>query len=710
MTWFDELRGAAERNCAADSMREALTITDRPSLFSYRGLSFAAALLGLACSASAVQVGDVVSFAGDGGLRQVTLVQAAGERAFLGTLDGYVDALNAVLTETDRGWRMSVDDWRQAKTWVIVNADGRTSVRSCAKPRRTAGSCRRYRPPREASSESSRPLFRSIASGGLTAGWEVDSVTNEIDILVVFDRSAKLRLARMECTAETFAAEQIAKMNATLANSGLADDFRVTLAGVFNASFDVTRDCGRDEDDFLFTALENVCEGSASMWKDIRDERERLGADAVAILVDPDWTSPEEDACGTVGISCGLENDPEHGLFGPTPELLSELREYAYSVCNICAVSLNQTFAHEIGHIMGAGHSELLSPLYSSPGPQLFPYSAALMYLDPVDAGYYYTVMGYDSTDGSDYSPTYVEVPRFSSPDLCHPETGTVLGDADHDNVRSLREMYAVISQYRVNAARRETPPGPSAVWDKARTLTLVAEEDGAVAGVVQLKVGKMNKKTRRVSVSGTFTGIDGKKIAVKMQEKTLTVEDDRVAVTLTNVKQGLEFRVVITPEGASGDGSGLFLDSERTVGGALSDGAAEFRLDPDFDVGGEGAALTEFLPFEKTFQTTEKKWIFDKAAQIRLVRNRQTKVYELTVNTSSGRTNLSALKLNYTAKTGFFKGTFKAWSLANVKGRDRLMSYVVTVTGLVVDGQGVGVAICKKTGASAPVVIEQVP
>ena len=696
-------RGGLENRCGCKP-----TGGSNPSP-SARRLSIAAALLSLAGSVFAVQVGDVISFAGDGGLRQVTLARATGERSFSGTLDGYDGAFNAVLTETDRGWRMSVDDWRQKKTWIVAHADGETDVRTYAKPRRTAGSCGRYVPPREAASESPRPLFKSVSAGGLTDGWEVDPVADEIDILVVFDKSAMLRLARIECSAETFAAEQIAKMNGVLTNSGLSGDFRVTLAGVFKADFDITRDCGRNANDFLYKALEYTCERTTSEWKAIRDERDRVGADTVVLLVEPDWTVPtEEEPDGLVGISCGLENDSERGLFGPTHELLTELREYAYSVCNIRTVMADDTFSHEVGHVMGAGHSELLSPDYSDPGPQLFPYSAALMYRDPVDDEYYYTVMGYDSTDGEFASPEYVGIPYFSSPALRHHDTGSSLGDALHDNVRSLREMYAVISQYRVNAKRRGAPIEPSAVWNKSRTVSAAVVEGGSVVGAVQLKIGKMNARTRKVRVSGSFTGLDGRKTTLKQQEKTVTVENDRVAVTLAGRNLPEPFTLVIDAEAVNGIRGAAILDVTKPVGGELPGASATFALDPDFVLGAAGETVSDLLPFAETFRNGGRRWSFDKAARVKLVKNRTTGASELVVDTDGGKTNRSALKLSYTAKTGVFKGSFKVYTLAvSASGRPRLVKYTVTVTGLVVDGHGTGLAVCKKTGATASVVLQ---
>ena len=66
-------------------------------------------------------------------------------------------------------------------------------------------------------------------------------------------------------------------------------------------------------------------------------------------------------------------------------------------------------------------------------------------------------------------------------------------------------------------------------------------------------------------------------------------------------------------------------------------------------------------------------------------------------VDTSKGKTNLSAMKLNYTAKKGTFKGSFKVYALQGEgKGR-KLKKYTVKVGGVVVEGVGYGTATCKR-------------
>lgn len=409
----------------------------------------------LAVSARAVDVGEVIGFAADGGLREVTIARQLSPTTFLGGLDGYGDSLNATLVETSEGWRMEIDDWRAARIWTLVENDGDVDVTFREKPVDRRAPCRPIASASAASLSSADGALAKKSTSGYTAGWEVDPVTNAVDILVAFDKSAVRRLSKTGRKTREFAEAQVAKMNLVLANSGLGDEFSVKLVGVVNGDFDVTKDCGRDEDDYLSKAIELAAESGQEKWKALRAERDRLGADVVVILGDSCPNAGSDDEIGgTVGIAFALDGEG-HGYRVDKGEL-DDSRESAIAACNVRIVASDCTFAHEVGHIMGAGHSDRLNPRYSAPGPQLFTYSAALMYRDRVDGEYYYTVMGYDSTDGGLWSPTYKEIPYYSSPLLAHPVTGSALGDARHDNVETLRKTYAIVSQYRVNMARRE--------------------------------------------------------------------------------------------------------------------------------------------------------------------------------------------------------------------------------------------------------------
>lgn len=658
------------------------------------------ALAVAAGAAWAVEPGDVLSFAGGGGLHRVAVTTALSETSFAGTMDGYAGTLNATVVVTEDGWILNADDWKAGCSWNVVQDASGQRVACQAKPRHGRHVC--WKPTRAVASEAAEALGQRKVVAGWTDGWAADPVANEVDILIVYDRTGLAWLSSTGRTPKAYAEAQIAKMNLALANSGLAGEFAVRLCGVLESEVDVTRDCGRKQSAYLEEGLQRMVGSTGAKWKAIRDAREKTGADLVMMLADSDPGAKSVDEIGgTIGISASLENDSEKGLFGLDKAALDEHRDQAYGACNIRYVDADNTFSHEVGHVLGAGHSELLSEDYSRPGPLLFPYSCAKMYLD-VDGEYYFTIMGYNSTDGEDDSPTYKEIPYFSSPELAHPETGTALGDDRHDNVRTLRETYAIVSQFRVNASRRPTPVGPSEEWKKARTLAGVVAVDGAPTGVVQLKVGRMNARSGAVRVSGSITGRDGKKYT--LVSGSAPVRDDAVSVILSvrNREEALVAKISAKGIESLTFGEAVY-ETSSTAGGALANAT------PSVTVDASGAAelataieglQADLLPTEEAFAATATRWTFKKAALVKLVRNRTTGAYELDVNTTRDRTNLSGLKLTYAARTGLFKGSFKAYAVVESRGRPQLKKYTVRVSGFVANGKGYGQAVLTRPAA----------
>jgi hypothetical protein len=90
----------------------------------------------------------------------------------------------------------------------------------------------------------------------------------------------------------------------------------------------------------------------------------------------------------------------------------------------------------------------------------------------------------------------------------------------------------------------------------------------------------------------------------------------------------------------------------------------------------------------------------------VKWTKDKVTKEFGLEVDESGGKTNRSALKLSYVAKTGIFKGSFKAYALEEKNGKTKLVKYTVNVFGFVVDGKGIGQASIKKPVAGPWVVM----
>jgi hypothetical protein len=145
-----------------------------------------------------------------------------------------------------------------------------------------------------------------------------------------------------------------------------------------------------------------------------------------------------------------------------------------------------------------------------------------------------------------------------------------------------------------------------------------------------------------------------------------------------------------------SGNGYEM-LEAKVGADGALANGDHAFTLE-DFDLNVPGELQEDLLPDGDEFRVSGKKWTFAKNATVKVVKDKETKEYELMVDESNGKANRSSLKLTYTVNTGLFKGSFKAYALEEANGgKLKLKKYTVNVIGFVVGGEGAGLATCKK-------------
>ena len=255
---------------------------------------------------------------------------------------------------------------------------------------------------------------------------------------------------------------------------------------------------------------------------------------------------------------------------------------------------------------------------------------------------------------------------------------------------------------YRDTVEPSPTPTITADIWKKARAVNGAVFRDGKTVGVVQVKVGKMNK-SGEVSVSGTITGLDGKKLAAKGGK--VGVIGGIATATLT-VKDGTTATVTVGA-GVSGSWNGAEIRAAE-IGGNWTRTDATVQVDAT--IASLPAGTQEaLLPDDEPVLAKGGKWAFNKAATVKWTKNRESKEYELQVDESRGKSNRSGLKLTYTPKTGLFKGSFKVYALEDATGgKKRLKKYTANVTGVVVNGTGSGLAIIKRPAAGPwPVTVE---
>lgn len=550
---------------------------------------------------------------------------------------------------------------------------------------------------------------------------------SHVDILVAYDTTASAWLENDGRTAEAFAAEQVARMNVILVNSGLGDDFDVRLAGTYSGS------ATYDGADSFVNTLADLTESQDGAWKAYRKARETAGADLMMLFVNAGHSS------GEIGLSNAMmpyvgtsESDLERkwGLsFDGADEWLSQyFSAQAFGVCDIAAGDGTDVFTHEVGHIMGAGHSEYMRV---EAGPQLYTYSSAWMEQGS-DGEYYASIMGY-STTGKAGSAYYHVQPLFSSPNVANLVTGEPLGDAEHDNVRTLRNTCAIVAGFM--ASKLSDDPEPPPVTPDPVTPVVPVVADAAFAkkiivngawrdgdhtlGLVQFMVQPTKKGGS--NVSATFMGLDGKKKKIKIGKLPVSGEGGLAkAVVRDALVPGVGvLNATIWSDGSITDATLGDLGVESAEIGAAQGKTLKFFLDePLENIQGQpvlqvlestDGKLFRLLPYEDAGEPVavgaNGKWsAVAKAGKIKKVKDRQTNEVSFVVDPGpdGSKSNFSALKVTFAAKTGALKGSFTA----NVLSGTKVVKYKFAFTGVAVDGVGIGIAECKKAGISIGVTI----
>ena len=529
-----------------------------------------------------------------------------------------------------------------------------------------------------------------------------------IDVMVAYDQSAGGWLHANATDGSDLAARVVGLMNSALPATHLDEYFSFRLVGVMMsaANAEATGVTGRARYDAVCQSLADGTTGLATgAWKDVPLARDGFGADVVVMLVDSG-----EEASGTVSAgtswSMGKTKMSDISKFAP----------WAYSVCGVQFAELGHVVTHEVGHVMGAGHSDLL---VEDPGPQLHPYSSAYHFVDG-EGVKRHTIMGYSHTSSSDFG--YEPYPAFSSSEFTTPD-GYPLGDALHDNTRTLRETCAVVSNFRRSIAGNgnegSLPPTPAAKFTAKTTVVgNVVGADGASAGIVQLTVMKTDKNGQS-RVSAVFFGIDGKKKVAKPAKVAVSLSNG-VAVAGPAV---LEVKGVPTPLvvtiGAGGILTGTFgaYAVKRAESIAVLSEAPRFRVVgmPDAidgmgvlnDVEGGGKAY-HLLPDGDGvgFSVAGKKWVFAKTAVVKYAKDRTSgqTILVVDVGKDGSKSNLCGLKLSVDARTGVFKGFFTVYLTSGTADNSKMKKMKFKVSGVVVDGAGRGRASCK--GADVTVVL----
>ena len=250
--------------------------------------------------------------------------------------------------------------------------------------------------------------------------------------------------------------------------------------------------------------------------------------------------------------------------------------------------------------------------------------------------------------------------------------------------------------------AKAQTVTGAVVMFDKAYSRV----------GTMQVKAGKVNKKhgTLRVSAVATLL-VDGRvrRFTASGVLAALDAQGRIPPVTLTFKEPIGAMTLEMSPDGLFTFKNPIYAMASATVGGALKGGErGTFRL-ASCNLAVPGEVQYDLLPYEEAFEVVGGKWKFAKAATVKWTKSRETGEFVRVVDVSRNKTNRSSLKINYAAKTGIFKGSFKAYVLEDARnGKKRLKKYSVNVAGFVLDGVGIGKATGRQSaGGPWPVTVE---
>jgi len=366
-----------------------------------------------------------------------------GGESFLGEVSGYDGVKNAVVLQTEEGLTVDIQDFANSRVYTIVSTAGGVTVNEIDP------SLNAVTPTTPVSPElpsKNRALLSSPALGSTP-----DQASTLVDVLVAYDTPAATWARQNGGGITNFATMAVQKMNTVLENCGLSSSFRYRLVGVMT----VAAEGGTDLNGVL-AATRN----GTGAWASIKAKRDEVGADIVSTFIDTG------SASGTTGLGYSLENTP-----------ISSFSEWPYNVCAVRAVSSSHTMTHEVGHNIGAGHASAVDPAQISPGPQLYDYSAGY-YFTGSDGKKYHTIMAY-YYDG--FGNNYTAVPYFSSPNISY--MGTPVGDATHDNVRTIQNTYLEASKWRDQVIPMSYDvyfsPGDGATFTESITVTLTPGKAG---------------------------------------------------------------------------------------------------------------------------------------------------------------------------------------------------------------------------------------
>lgn len=256
-----------------------------------------------------------------------------------------------------------------------------------------------------------------------------------------------------------------------------------------------------------------------------------------------------------------------------------------------------------------------------------------------------------------------------------------------------------------------DEPFDPMVAYKRSQSVNALVDGLDGYMGTAKITVGKINSKTRKVKVSASLSLFTGSKTSASL---TVVPNENGTLTGTFKFKSPvgpMEFTIGYDDESKTllveADGEEASLEvGDVVLGGVLDTEEMFFSADI-----GEAEPLDNYdfvvdPPMgEPVYVKKGTKFSFDKVPSIKYKKYREDGEtwYELVGLDDEVKTNVTGLKLSYTKTSGAFSGSFKVYASneSYTEKAPKLVSYKVTVKGVVVNGAGIGytsVKIGKKT------------